>query len=306
MMVCMLMLSVLLIITGCVEAPKASAEDPTQDSIAQDLGPILYHSWDGFCSMSAQAPAAALCVKSNYTAAQWRPLGEQIVAENSGKVVFLDSRGNLIGRALKGSGICPIWSPDGQYVYAVNYKLGTAIERWDSFGKNRVIVPITGLNTLQLQPTTKSSLTMIQLISFSPSGKRVALLTRDFKEMLIADVNDKSLSARSVLPRGFSYVAQSVWLDDEHLLFVGRQDSTRGELWELDVNSGTTIRRGIEKLWLRDFVTLSPDRQSVIVTASEDGKPTSWNLWQYFLDTSQAKQLTTSLNAEDVEPAWRH
>ena len=211
-------------------------------------------------------------------------------------VVFLDSRGRLISNAEGASGFRPVWSPDGQYVYAIDYKLGAAVERWDSYGKNRVVLPITGVDDPRA---------LTQMISISPSGKRAAILMRDFNEMLITDVRDKGLSVLKILPRDFGYVSQSVWLDDHHLLFVGKQGGTRQELWELDVESGTTTKRGIGGLWLQDFVALSPDGNSVVVTATND-VDVSWDLWLYNLETSQLTQLTTGTRDENVAPSWRH
>jgi Tol biopolymer transport system component len=275
---------------------------------SQDLGPILYHGREveGLCSISGEDEAVTRCTKLHYEEPSWQPHGNRIVAVGKGGVVFLDMKGRLINRAVGGSGFRPIWSPDGQYVYAISYELGRAVERWDAFGRNRIVLPVTGLEDQQIQAGDVPLPKILQMISFSPSGKRAALLTRDFKEMLIADVSDQSLSVRKVLPQGFNYVAQSVWLDDDHLLFIGKQDSTRGELWELDVQTGTSTRRGIDGLWLRDYVALSPDGKSVVVTAVGDGDKLSWNLWRYSLETSHHLRLTTGPEAEDVEPSWRH
>jgi hypothetical protein len=59
----------------------------------------------------------------------------------------------------------------------------------------------------------------------------------------------------------------TAWLDDEHLLFIGKQGTKRGQLWELHVAEGTVRERGIDGLWLRDQLVLSLARNSVAVTA---------------------------------------
>jgi len=264
--------------------------------MSQQLGPILYRNWVGLCSISAETTAKPRCSRSEYEDFSWQPHGNRIVAMGARGLVLLDSSGRLINKLEGQSGARPTWSPDGRYIYAISGKFGGAVVRWDASGKNRVAIPVTGLNDPHL---------FFQRISLSPSGKRAAILTGDFKEMLITDVSEKALSARKVLPRGFSYVAQSVWLDDEHLLFVGRQGGTRGELWGLDIRSETATKRGISDLWLRDFVALSADQKSVVVTATKNSEEVSWDLWQYFPESSYLKRLTSGTQDENVEPSWK-
>jgi Tol biopolymer transport system component len=264
---------------------------------SQELGPILYRSWEGVCSVSVENTAKPLCTTLHYQDLSWQPHGNRIVAVGPGGLVLLDSKGRLTSKAEGQSAGRPTWSPDGQYIYAISGTVGGYVLRWNSTGKNRVIIPVIGVGDPR---------PYFQMISLSPSGKRAAILTLGFKSMLISDVSDKAWTATKILPRGFNYVAQSAWLDDEHLLFVGKQDSTRGELWELDLQSESITRRGIDGLWLRDFVTLSPDAKSVVVTGTKDGEDASWNLWQYSLETSRLTRLTSGLRSEDVGPSWRH
>ncbi len=263
--------------------------------VSQELGSIIYNSWKGLCSIS-EITGEPTCHKSRYWDVSWQPHGNRILAIGSEGIVLLDGTGHLANKVEGESGGSPRWSPDGQYIYALSGKPETSVVRWDASGKNRIVIPVTGAG--HLRPP-------LHMLSFSPSGKRAAILTREFKEILISDVSDESLTVKKTLPRGFSYVAQSVWLDNEHLLFIGKKDSTRGELWELDVQSETTTRLGIDGLWLRDFVALSPDAKSVVVTGTKDGEDVSWNLWLYSLETSRLKRLTSGLRSEDVEPSWR-
>ena len=275
--------------------------------VAQDLGPVLYDTWEGLYSISPEAAAKPRCLKGKvYKEASWQPRGNRIVAESRTGLVFLDSKGQLLNSVVGASGMRPVWSPDGKCVFAIDYELGRAVVRWDAFGKHRIVLPVTGLEDQQVQPGNVPDPKILQMISLSPSRKRAALLTRDFKEMLIADVNDNGFSVQQIVPRGFTYVSQSVWLDEEHLLFIGKRDSTRGELWEINIRSGQLRNRGIDGLWLRDSVALSPDARSVIVTGVRDNQEVSWNLWQYSFETSQLTRLTSGSQAEDVNGSWRH
>ncbi len=123
--------------------------------------------------------------------------------------------------------------------------------------------------------------------------------------MVIANVSDRRWTADRVLPAGFSYVSQSAWIDEERLLFVGKRESSRGELWELNVTDGSVRRLGIDGLWLRDQIAVSPDRDSTVVSATADGGRVQWNLWRYVLRTRQVTQLTAGNEDEDVDPTWR-
>lgn len=263
--------------------------------VSRELGPILYRSWDGLCSISPSPGAKPVCSRADWGDPSWQPHGKRIVATSRSGLALFDSNGQLI-RALGGkSGGRPTWSPDGRYIYATNGGTGSTILRWDADGRGRALIPVLG---------QEGSDVYFQMISISPSGRRAAILRRNFDRMLIADVGETKFSVSASVPRGFSYVAQSVWLDDDHLLFVGKKDTNQGELWQLDLRSGATLREGIDGLWLRDFVALSPDGKSVVVTAT-NGKPVSWDLWQYFLDSRRLVRLTFGTADENVEPSWR-
>ena len=122
--------------------------------------------------------------------------------------------------------------------------------------------------------------------------------------MLIAKITSSGFDVERVLPKQFSYVSQAAWLDDTRLLFVGKQDNPRAELWELNTQTGAVKTRGINGLWIRDYLALSPDRTTAVVCGSAvDAKQTRWGLWSYSLKNSMLVQLTNGI--EDVAPAWR-
>ena len=121
--------------------------------------------------------------------------------------------------------------------------------------------------------------------------------------MVIVKVSDEQWTMEKVAPSGFSYVSQSAWLDEDRLVFVGKRNTTRGELWELNVADSSIRRIGTNGIWLRDQMTLSPERNSAIVTATADGGPLQWNLWRVAISTGLKMQLTKGI--EDVDPTWR-
>jgi hypothetical protein len=265
------------------------------------LAPIVFVSSGKLCSSSGTDDAHTACLdrREEFSSPSWRPDGSGLVVEvgkhdGPHSLVLLDRRGRTTA-TLDGSAehIRPVWAPDGRHVFAIDYELGRAIARWDANGKSRTEIPVTGY----------ADSAGFQMIALSPSGRRAALLGMDFRQLVIVKVSDTQWVTERVAPSGFSFVSQSAWVDDERLIFVGEKDGSRGELWELNVADGSVRRIGIDGLWLRDQMALSPGGDSVIVTATAVGAPLRWTLWRFEIATRMKSQLTTGI--EDVDPTWR-
>ena len=263
---------------------------------------IVFSSSGELCTVASVPGAKESCLRSDYEydSPVWRPNGKILVVEagvhDGPSKLLLIGEDAMVIRAVTNSAdfIRPAWSPDGKYLYALKYDLGRAVGRWNAEGTVRTTLPVQ----------SKKSFDHVQMIAFSPDGKNAALLVDDFKEMLIARVHNSGLEVQHVVPASFSYVAQAVWLDDSRLLFVGTKDDPRGQIWELEISSGSVRPRGIEGLWIRDFLALSPDRKSVVVCGTAVGdEETRWSLWKYSLTSSALTRLTNGI--EDVAPAWR-
>ncbi len=271
--------------------------------LTRDLDEIVYTSWGQLCSVSPGAKRNPNCLRADieFGSPRWNPSGDRIVAEagqhdGPQRLVILNRQGDQIA-VLKGSEgfIRPMWSPDGQYIYALSYALKHGLGRWQSSGGNFTSVPVVGF---------ESNFDFLQMISFSPSGRLAALLVDKFDTILVAEVGGDSWLLKRSFPESFSYVSQSVWLDDERLLFVGKKGSTRGELWHLNLKDVSPKKVGIPGLWLRDSIELSPNRDSVVVCAVAPDQDSKWSLWQYSLDSGDAIRI--SGGSEDVNPSWRH
>ena len=144
-------------------------------ALAQDLRPIVYVNWGQICSVSVSLVTNRSCLNSQdeFGSPSWRPDGSALVVEAGGhdsphSLVLLDRRGRKVGGLVGSlSHLRPAWSPDGKYVFGIDYGLGRAVVRWDADGKNRAVVPVAGAD---------GETTAFQMISFNPSGSRVALL----------------------------------------------------------------------------------------------------------------------------------
>jgi hypothetical protein len=277
--------------------------------LAPRLHEILYTSEEALCSVAASG-GRAICLKTGegFNDPSWNPNGTRIVARAAphferGGLVLLDSTGRLIRRLDQSTGaIRPVWSPDGRSILAIDYRIGSAVARWTNDGRTRERLPVIGGADSGQKVHPDAPRAHFQLISLSPSGRRAALLTMPFREMLLARVSDTALFVFATAPHGFDYVSQAAWLDDEHLLFIGKQGTKRGQLWELHVADGTVRKRGVDGLWLRDQLALSLARNSVAVTAVGDSSDGHWSVWTYSLSTMITHRLTRGL--EDVVGSW--
>lgn len=269
---------------------------------AAEFGDIIYSKSGDLCTVASATGAGKHCLRDDFEfdSPAWQPNGRTLVVEagvhdGPHKLLLLDSSGKTIRSLAKSSGfIRPTWSSDGKTIYALSYSLGHAVGRWNADGREFHSVPVRSSIPFQ----------HVQMLAISPNGARAALLVDDFKRMLIAHVGASGFDVERALPSGFSYVAQAVWLDNTRLLFVGKQDNPRAELWELNTLTGAVKVRGIKGLWIRDFVALSPDRATAVVCGSAVGtKDTRWGIWRYSLQKSALVKLTDGI--EDVSPAWR-
>ncbi|MDA8387961.1 MAG: WD40 repeat domain-containing protein [Nitrospiraceae bacterium] len=284
-------------------------------SWAVSLHKILYiHDGEFVGQLCSVVPAKGMtpvCLADGgYGSPSWRPHGNLIAAElktrQGTKLVILNKNGRLV-RALSKSKGCyrPEWSPDGRYLYAINYRLGHAIRRWNLESHRFKDIPVRGFG---------KEYSYLQGISFSPNYKRAAISVDKFKKILISDVYGDHFRVRKILPGKFHYVAQSVWIDNDRLLFVGVKKNDdrgeiwqlnigRGELWQLNVLTGKIKKISIRGLSLRDFVTLSPDHKSVVICATDNPQDPKWSLWLYKLGSPTATRITNGI--EDVDPDWR-
>src|SRR5262245_23049000 len=149
---------------------------PVTPAAAQQLRPILFTSWGRLCSVRiGDAKQVCLPKIGQYDDIVWSPDHKTLVTAGG---VLVDGAGKRIGRLNKWHAIRPVWSPDGQHIFAIDYDIGSAVRRWDQRGGSATTIPVEGGVTTARR---------FQMVSFSPSGRRAALVTWKFDEMVIAD-----------------------------------------------------------------------------------------------------------------------
>jgi WD40 repeat protein len=190
--------------------------------------------------------------------------------------------------------IRPEWSPDGRYIFATCYKLGHKIRVWDTKNYKYTDMDIIGF---------EDEYQFVQMISFSSDFKKAAILTDDFKKIIIADIKEKNFSAIKMVPDGFVYVAESKWINKNEIIFIGKRDPACQELWTININTDEVKRVGIDDLCIMDYFDISPDNNEVVVCANKKiNKEPMWRIWKYSLITGKTVRLT---DVDGSEPAWK-
>jgi Tol biopolymer transport system component len=267
---------------------------------SEDLGPIVYKSSGQLCSIDIQKDEKPSCYSSSLRDLSFSPDGRLLAASTTpsdripSRIAVLD-RSGATRRYLPGSDefIRPVWSPDGNYIYAVINAHGHAsVGRWRWPSGEKALVPVENL---------ASGCRGINSLSLSSAGDRAVLLC-DFKQLYLAEVRSDLLRVERELAPQFSYVSLPTWFDESHLLAVARiKKGEIANLWRIDSATGFAEIVPTPELALQDYVTVSPDRKSVVVTGSRPNGHI-WRLWRIDLDDQKQTQLTSG--TEDVAATW--
>jgi hypothetical protein len=276
-----------LVAAGVIVIAIAAASSPP----LRQLHPILFSDGAHLCSISL-VDTARVCLPGVHKGdAAWSPDGKKVIVDGG---TILNDSGQRIGAIHNFTGVHPVWSPKGQYIYTADSTADNTFHRWDQQGRNGQPIHVE----------SESKPKRFQMVSFSPRGQHAALLNADNSALAIADVNTKGFAVKRTVAAGFAYVSQSVWIDEDTLLFVGkRRPKSRGTLWRVIQSSGAVDSIGIRSLILRDQIVVAPDRSSVIVTAASTNDPSRWNVW-YFEPTSRITRRLTS-GTDDIVRSWR-
>jgi dipeptidyl aminopeptidase/acylaminoacyl peptidase len=270
---------------------------------AHVFGPIVYSSRGALCSINYPTERQAFCLTSSFANPSFSPNGQNLAAVStttsfaghpSSKIVVFDRSGKSIGALSESDAfVRPVWSPDGNYIYAVvdaNHHASVGRWRWPS--GDRALLPVQDL---------EQSCNKIDSLSLSPAGDRAVLLC-NFKQLYLAEVRSDLFRVERELPLQFSYVSSPKWFDESHLLAIARlKEGEVANLWRIDSATGLAEIVPTPELALRDYVTVSPDNKAIIVTGSRR-QPLKWRLWH--IDLSDKKQTELTGGDEDVAATW--
>jgi Tol biopolymer transport system component len=185
----------------------------------------------------------------------------------------------------------PQFDPDGKNIYAVNY--GPVIFRY----------------SLEMHDWRKMSIEgvadpHIQGLAISPSSHLAAISPSDFKGFLIASTDSDHFTVDRLVLRDFDSCSSAHWLDETHIVFLGRKKPGRQFVWTLDLDTGTTQQLTHEPLGTRDFMSLSADGKHLVFTATDSDSP-EWTIWSLSLDSTAAVKLLPGKKDDSyLFPTW--
>ena len=185
----------------------------------------------------------------------------------------------------------PQFDPDGENIYAVNY--GPVIFRYSLEKQDWRPVAVEGVADLHVQG-----------VAFSPSGRLVTISPGHFKGFLIASVDkDHFKVIRSILA-DFDSCISAHWIDESHIVFLGRKTPGLQFLWSFDMQTGQTQQLTHQPLGTRDFLSLSNDGRGVVFTATDSVRP-DWTVWSLSLDSdTPVKLLPGQKDNSYLFPTW--
>src|SRR5690349_14868651 len=106
------------------------------------LHDILFSDWGRLCSVSVTGTKpACLPGKRDYGEMIWNPDRETLLEDGG---LLLDQKGARIGVLHGRTGVRRMWSPDGSYLFAIDYQIGSAVRRLTRDGKSQRIIPVVG------------------------------------------------------------------------------------------------------------------------------------------------------------------
>jgi hypothetical protein len=186
----------------------------------------------------------------------------------------------------------PQFDPEGSYLYAVNYFAG--IYRYCLASRAWKKIRISGIDALKPQG-----------LSFSKSGRKVAISAGDFKGFYIAGVANGAFDVQGRVATDFLSCISPQWIGDEEIVFAGRKEAGLQHIWKLDFSSGRLDQITGLHIGTRDFLSLSRDEKTIVFTGTSLDEKLELGIWKISIDGTGLKQLThRGPLSGSLSPVW--
>jgi Tol biopolymer transport system component len=184
----------------------------------------------------------------------------------------------------------PKFHPNGEHIFAVNYFKG--IFKYSFTDKT--------WNTVKVDDNSRLN---AQGISFSQTGKKVAISTGSFWGFLIAEVENDRFTVQDFILEEFRSCTAARWQDDNTIIFAGRKEPGHQYIWKYSIDDKDLIQLTDDPIGTRDYLTLSKDKETVVFTGTD--KNFEWRLWKISSNGNDLKKLTHGGNlSSHLSPVW--
>ena len=195
----------------------------------------------------------------------------------------------------EGSRYCLAFHPDGDRLFLIGG--GSGVFEHDISTKRWRRVEVTN---------TKDS--RFQEISFSKSGKRVALTRENFNGILIGEMIGDTIVVRKRILDEFEYTSSPRWLGDNDIVFsANKADEQSQSLWTISLPDSSTRQLTHDPpIRSSDWLAVSKDERWIVFTGSGVSRTATTCLWLISMDGQGLKQLTRDAEGfrGHFSPVW--
>lgn len=191
----------------------------------------------------------------------------------------------------------PTFHPDGEHLFLINLEAGV-FEHEVATGRWREIL-ITGTEESKFQQ-----------ISFSRTGKLVALTSAHFDAVFIGKTEGSRIVIERRILEDFAYVISPKWIGDDEIVFAGHKPGRANRLWKISLVDQSVVQLSHDTVprGTRD-PCVSPDGKWIVFKSGRgpaDDDKGRIGLWMMSIDGRILEQLTVerALFRGHSSPVW--
>jgi len=189
----------------------------------------------------------------------------------------------------------PTFHPDGEHLFLIGG--GSGVFEHDISTKRWRRVEVTN---------TKDSLFL--QISFSKSGKRVALTRAEFDGVLIGEMIGDTIVIRKRILDEFAYTSSPRWIGDNDIVFSASKEVGQSQsLWTISLSDSSTRQLTHDPpIRCHSWLAISKDERWIVFTGSGVSRTATTCLWLISVDGQGLKQLTRDAEGfrGHFSPVW--